>query len=215
MKSAALVLLGVAVLGGCASAGGEGVPSASSSGVVVTPSSSLSLGDAQREAVLEQLPSIARTETIQGGVAVAKAFIEEHPALFQEGPSEVFAFLSMPECEYCASEQERAQRDIAEWGHQVGGDMVVSNRYTIFKVDTEKFGEPTLIVAFDVSEKPYTFVNPAGEVTRSGEGTELRAGLALQLRDGIWRVLTFFFEEAEVVEVPPEIRDLLEQGPDA
>src|SRR5690606_11883533 len=33
----------------------------------------------------EQLPSLARTDTIQGGVALAAAFIEQHPLLFMEG----------------------------------------------------------------------------------------------------------------------------------
>jgi hypothetical protein len=171
--------------------------------------------EALRERVLAQMPSIARTNTIQGGVAVAKAFIAEHPRLFQEGPSELFAFLSLPECEYCASEQERAVRDTEEWGLQVGGDMVIGTGYTFFELDTETFDEPTLAVAFYLTEEPYTFVNAAGEVTREGDRSELRAAVALQVRDGIWRVLAFDFEEVEPTEVPEEVRELLERGPDA
>lgn len=121
----------------------------------------------------------------------------------------------MPECEYCAYEQDRAQRERAEIGMQVGGEMVVDHSEPYFKLDTEEFGEPTLTVVLDLYERPYTFVNPAGEVTRSGDGQNLRAGVALQLRDGIWRVLGFLFEKVKPVEVPQDIRDMLDDLRDA
>lgn len=165
--------------------------------------------------MLEQLPGIARTETIQGGVALAGAFIEQHPLLFQEAGSELFAYLSMDECEYCASEQERAQQMIDEYGYQVGGEFRAYTYSAKFKMDQEQFEETTLIVNFDVYEAPYTFVNSAGEVTMTGGDKQFEAAFALQVRDGIWRVRYFETrakEETPWSEVPPEIKRLLEQG---
>lgn len=212
-----VVALGAVVLAGC-SAQGEPMPSAGTASGDPTSAvkglRSPSIAPVEVPVAVEVpagLPSLARTNTIQGGVAVAIAFVEEHPRLFQEGPSELFAFLSMAECEYCAYEQERALREGVELGLQVGGDMVVDRSDPYFKLDAEEFGEPTLAVVLDVYEQPYTFVNGAGEVTRSGDGQQLKFGVALQLRDGIWRVLHFDFEEVEPVEVPPEILELLEE----
>jgi hypothetical protein len=163
--------------------------------------------------MMEQLPSIARTETIQGGIALAAAFIEQHPRLFQEGGSELFAYLSMEECEYCASEQARALQMIDELGYQVGGEFrpYVSDAQIL--MDLEQFGETTLIVNFDVYEAPYTFVNAAGEVTKSGGDKRFEAGFALQVRDGIWRVRYFTTRSIEVTpweDLPPEVREAFE-----
>jgi hypothetical protein len=171
--------------------------------------------DAVRERVLAQLPSIARTEDPEGGVAVAIAFIEEHPRLFQEGPSELFAYLSLPDCGFCASEQERARRDIAERGLQVGGDMVVDEGDAHFRLGADEFDEHTLVVVLYLTEEPYTFVNAAGEVTQSGDGTPLRATLWLQLRDGIWGVRHFNFERPVPEDVPVLIEEADEAEADA
>lgn len=163
----------------------------------------------------EQLPSLARTDAIQGGVALAAAFIEQHPLLFMEGGSELFAYLSMEECQFCAHEQERAQQAVNERGYQVGGEFVVYKNDAKFRFDLEQLDEPLLIVQFEVYEPPYTFVNAAGEITDQGGDKYFEVGLALLFRDGLWRVREFGTRTIELTaweDVPPEVGDILERG---
>lgn len=162
----------------------------------------------------EQLPSLARTDAIQGGVALAAAFIEQHPLLFMEGGSELFAYLSMEECQFCAHEQERAQQAVDERGCQVGGEFVVYKNDAKFRFDLDQLDEPLLMVQFEVCEPSYTFVNAAGEITDQGGDKYVEVGLAPLFRDGLWRVGEFGTRTIELTaweDVPPEVRDMLER----
>lgn len=155
---------------------------------------------AYQDAMLDQLPAEAKTDTPDAGIVVATTFIEQHPRLFQEGGSELFAYLSMVECVFCAQEQERALRTVAEYGYQEGGDFTVAQDLAENELDTESFGEPTLIVTLSVYEAPFAFRNAAGEVTEQGGDLTFLATFALQLRDGIWRVRAF---ETRLIEDEP------------
>ena len=180
----ALAVVGaVAVLGGCTSASEPVVsPSVSVSAVVtLSPSPTLS----HEEQMLALIPEEAKGDDLFAAEAMAKFFRGLVPGLYRAEHASVWAFLSLPSCEFCASGMEISRAYVESGRTFDGGEFVIPELVLGSMLDIET-GLAYVPIA----------VTETASVTYGPDGTELsrqdarRADFTLELAlvGGLWRV---------------------------
>ena len=193
---AVAVLLGGSTVGLSACSGAsEPVASATPSPPVVSGSPSVSptptaLSD---EELLELIPESARAENFGSSVNFAAFFVKLYPELFNGGDPAIFAALSAPSCEFCASVLETYDTFVAE-GNQYEGGEVVTSDLTTFTGGLQPDG--TWLVAFQMEIAPSVTTAGDGTVIGETQGASLETGLSLQYVDGHWIVLGLNYQNS-------------------
>lgn len=187
--AAAVVLVGgaTAVLSACTSDPEPIVtqtPSPTAT-VAMTPSPSPTPTLTPEEELLAQIPEDARSEDFASATQFARFFIELYPGLFAPEPdTEVFAFLSTQDCEFCAGALESSVATEEAGAHSEGGDFAWPDALATGGLGEDDFWYVSQ--RFSVTDTiTYLADGSVHKTVRGGTGD---VALKLALEEGAWRV---------------------------
>src|SRR5690606_23979138 len=182
-------VVGVGVLSG-GTAPAEPVPSVTPVETTSSPSPSPSPTPTltEEERLLAMIPDAAKGDDLLAAVEMAKFFITLHPGLYQGEDPALFQFLSLPECVFCSSSVEVTQERLADGIVQVGGESYGPDQVVTSVLDFSSGDEATALVRFRMIEEPHRTIDASGAEIRSSAGGDYDVGIALRLKDGLWRI---------------------------